>query len=86
MKVGGLAMPFGGFPSFMAEPMATAEALADEWRPWVETAIAAFQPNVDNMKPMSQPHLAATISTGGAAKGVRVPPIEMLTNRAPTIA
>jgi predicted TIM-barrel fold metal-dependent hydrolase len=42
MKVGGLAMPFGGFPSFMAEPMATAEALADEWRPWIETAIAAF--------------------------------------------
>jgi L-fuconolactonase len=42
MKVGGLAMPFGGFASFMAEPMATAQALADEWRPWVETAIAAF--------------------------------------------
>ena len=42
MKVGGLAMPFGGFASFMAEPMATAEALAAEWRPWIETAVAAF--------------------------------------------
>ena len=42
MKVGGLAMPFGGFASFMAEPPATAQALADEWRPWIETAITAF--------------------------------------------
>lgn len=42
MKVGGLAMPFAGFDSFMAEPMATAQTLADEWRPWIETAIAAF--------------------------------------------
>jgi L-fuconolactonase len=42
MKLGGLAMPFAGFASFMAETMATAQALADDWRPWIETAIAAF--------------------------------------------
>ncbi len=42
MKLGGLAMPFGGFASFMAHPPATAAMLAEEWRPWVETAIAAF--------------------------------------------
>lgn len=42
MKVGGLAMPFGGFASFMADPMASAEMLAKEWQPWIETAIAAF--------------------------------------------
>lgn len=45
MKLGGLAMPFGGFASFMAEPMATAQALADEWRPWIETAIDLFGAN-----------------------------------------
>jgi predicted TIM-barrel fold metal-dependent hydrolase len=42
MKLGGLAMPFAGFGSFMADPMATAQALADDWRPWIETCIAAF--------------------------------------------
>jgi len=41
-KIGGLAMPFLGFPSFMAEPPATSAVLAQEWRPYVETAIAAF--------------------------------------------
>ena len=42
MKLGGLAMPFAGFPSFMAEPMATAAVLAETWRPWLETCIDAF--------------------------------------------
>jgi predicted TIM-barrel fold metal-dependent hydrolase len=42
MKLGGLAMPFAGFDSFMAEPMATAEMLASEWRPYLETCITAF--------------------------------------------
>lgn len=42
MKLGGLAMPFGGFDSFLADPMATAETLAGEWRPWIETCIEAF--------------------------------------------
>lgn len=41
-KIGGLAMPFAGFDSFLAEPAATSEALARDWRPYVETAIAAF--------------------------------------------
>ena len=35
---------------------------------------------------MSRPHLSATISTGGAAYGVSVPPIETLTNSTPTVA
>ncbi|MDO8900278.1 MAG: amidohydrolase family protein, partial [Phenylobacterium sp.] len=43
-KIGGLAMPFLGFPSFLAEPPATSEVLAQEWRPYVETAIEAFGP------------------------------------------
>lgn len=42
MKLGGLAMPFGGFASFMADPMASAAQLAEEWRPWIETAVTAF--------------------------------------------
>jgi predicted TIM-barrel fold metal-dependent hydrolase len=42
VKIGGLAMPFPGFASFLSEPSATAKALADEWRPYVETSIEAF--------------------------------------------
>jgi len=42
VKVGGLAMPFAGFPSFMSDPPATSQQLADEWRPYVETCIEAF--------------------------------------------
>lgn len=42
VKVGGLAMPFPGFASFLAEPPASAQALADEWRPYVEACIEAF--------------------------------------------
>jgi L-fuconolactonase len=42
VKVGGLAMPFPGFASFLAEPAASAQALAAEWRPYVEACIEAF--------------------------------------------
>jgi predicted TIM-barrel fold metal-dependent hydrolase len=42
MKLGGLAMPFAGFDSFLADPMATAEQLAGDWKPWIETCISAF--------------------------------------------
>ncbi len=42
IKLGGLGMPINGFPSFRQEPPATSEQLADEWRPWFETAIEAF--------------------------------------------
>lgn len=45
VKLGGLAMPFGGFASFMTDPMATAQALAEEWRPYIETCIEAFGPD-----------------------------------------
>ncbi len=48
--------------------------------------MAAFQPNADIMKAMSQFHFPATISTGGAANGVNVPPMETLTNSTPSVA
>ena len=42
MKLGGLAMVFPGFASFMSDPPASSEALAAEWKPYVETCIEAF--------------------------------------------
>jgi len=42
VKVGGLAMPFAGFPSFMSSPPAGSAQLAAEWKPYVETCIEAF--------------------------------------------
>ncbi|HKT54647.1 MAG TPA: amidohydrolase family protein [Caulobacteraceae bacterium] len=41
-KLGGLAMPFCGFASFMSEPAATSTQLAAEWKPYFETCIEAF--------------------------------------------
>jgi hypothetical protein len=38
------------------------------------------------MSGVSQFHGRATINTGGAAKCVSVPPMEMLTNRRPIVA
>jgi L-fuconolactonase len=42
VKLGGLAMAFCNFPSFLAEPRAPSEQLATEWRPYIETCIEAF--------------------------------------------
>ncbi|HEV2532139.1 amidohydrolase family protein [Phenylobacterium sp.] len=42
VKLGGLAMAFCNFPSFLAEPRAPSTQLAQEWRPYVETCIEAF--------------------------------------------
>jgi predicted TIM-barrel fold metal-dependent hydrolase len=42
MKLGGLGMPMGGFPSSYAGGPASSQVLAQEWRPFVETAIEAF--------------------------------------------
>jgi L-fuconolactonase len=42
VKLGGLAMPFCGFPSFHAKPPASSEQLAKEWKPYIETCIEAF--------------------------------------------
>jgi len=42
VKLGGLAMAFCNFRSFLAEPRAPSQQLADEWRPYVETCIEAF--------------------------------------------
>jgi len=41
-KVGGLAMCFPGFDSFMSKPPMTSAQLAAEWKPYVETVIEAF--------------------------------------------
>ena len=45
VKLGGLAMAFAGFPSFMSDPPASSAQLAEEWRPYVETCIEAFGPD-----------------------------------------
>jgi predicted TIM-barrel fold metal-dependent hydrolase len=42
VKLGGLAMAFCNFPSFLKEPRAASEVLAEEWRPCIETCIEAF--------------------------------------------
>jgi len=44
VKLGGLAMPFAGFPSLLADPPASSQQLAGEWRPYIETCIEAFGP------------------------------------------
>ena len=69
----------GSCPSSLRNTNTTSAALTT-------TAIAAFQPKFAIMKARSQFHLAATISTGGAANGVSTPPIETLTNRVPSNA
>jgi predicted TIM-barrel fold metal-dependent hydrolase len=35
-------MAFCNFPSFLSEPRASSEQLANEWRPYVEACIEAF--------------------------------------------
>lgn len=42
VKLGGLAMAFCNFPSFLAEPRVPSEQLAREWGPYIETCIEAF--------------------------------------------
>ena len=42
VKLGGLAMPFPGFASFMQGRPST--VLAEEWRPYIEACIEAFTP------------------------------------------
>lgn len=42
VKLGGMAMAFCNFPSFMSEPPAPSTQLAEEWRPYIETCIDAF--------------------------------------------
>jgi L-fuconolactonase len=42
VKLGGLGSFLGGFASFGAQPPVSSEVLAGEWRPYIETCIAAF--------------------------------------------
>jgi len=44
VKLGGLAMAFCNFPSFLTEPRAPSTQLAAEWGPYIETCIEAFGP------------------------------------------
>lgn len=45
VKLGGLAMAFCNFPSFLQSPAASSAQLAGEWRPYIETCIEAFGAN-----------------------------------------
>jgi L-fuconolactonase len=45
VKLGGLAMAFCNFPSFLQSPPATSIQLAQEWKPYIETCIEAFGVN-----------------------------------------
>ena len=45
VKLGGLAMSFCNFPSFLKSPPASSAQLAAEWRPYIETCIEAFGVN-----------------------------------------
>jgi len=45
VKLGGLAMAFCNFPSFMANPPASSAQLAADWKPYLETCIEAFGPS-----------------------------------------
>jgi len=42
VKLGGLGSFINGFPSYGSQPPASSEALAADWRPYVETCIEAF--------------------------------------------
>jgi L-fuconolactonase len=42
VKLGGLAMAFCNFPSFLQAPAATSAQLASEWKPYIETCIELF--------------------------------------------
>ena len=44
VKLGGLAMVFPGFDSFMAASPASSTQLATEWRPYIDACIQAFGP------------------------------------------
>ncbi len=44
VKLGGLAMPFAGFPGLDGRARPGSQALADLWRPYIETCIEAFGP------------------------------------------
>jgi L-fuconolactonase len=45
VKLGGLAMAFCNFPSFLRSPPASATQLAGEWKPYIETCIELFGVN-----------------------------------------
>jgi L-fuconolactonase len=45
VKLGGLAMAFCNFPSFLQSPAASSAQLAGEWRPYIEACIELFGPN-----------------------------------------
>jgi L-fuconolactonase len=44
VKLGGLAMPFCGFPSCLSDPPAPSTQLAEEWKPYIDVCIEHFGP------------------------------------------
>ncbi len=44
VKLGGLAMAYCNFPSFLSDPAASSSQLAQEWRPYIDECIQAFGP------------------------------------------
>jgi L-fuconolactonase len=44
VKLGGLAMAYCNFPSFLSDPPASSEQLAREWRPFIDECIDLFGP------------------------------------------
>lgn len=42
VKLGGLGMLFGGFPSFLSQPAAGSDQLAAEWKPYIDTCVEEF--------------------------------------------
>jgi predicted TIM-barrel fold metal-dependent hydrolase len=45
VKLGGLAMAFCNFPSFLSDPPAPSTQLAAEWKPYLEASIELFGPS-----------------------------------------
>ena len=45
VKIGALGAGYAGFASFMAKKPATSQAIAEEWRPYVETCVEVFGAN-----------------------------------------
>jgi L-fuconolactonase len=45
VKLGGLAMAFPNFPSFLSNPAAPSTQLAAEWKPYIDACIQAFGPS-----------------------------------------
>lgn len=72
VKLGGLAMVFPGVASFRSDPPTSSEALAAQWKPYLETCIEAFGPErglVTAVHPAAALHAAASAYAARLAAG-----------------